>query len=84
LELVSAIALAAVAVLENSKTDSGAVAIVNAGPLATVPVRFSVPPLAVIVPVPVAMFGATVPKPVNVAPLPIVRPEESVNVPPAI
>ena len=40
--------------------------------LVTVPFSSSVPPLAVIVPVPVAMFAVTFPAPVNVAPAPMV------------
>ena len=42
----------------------------------------SVPPVAVTVPDP-ASVAATVPKPVSVAPPPIVRPDESVSVPPS-
>ncbi|BCH09935.1 hypothetical protein MesoLj131c_41930 [Mesorhizobium sp. 131-3-5] len=44
----------------------------------------SVPPAAVIVPVPLFAIGpVTVPKPVSIAPLPIVSPEASVSVPPS-
>src|SRR5437016_4892543 len=55
----------------------------NATPLATVPVRSSTPPDALTVPAP-AMFAATVPAPLSVAPEPIVRPDASASVPPAI
>ena len=55
----------------------------NLSPLATVPDRSSVPPLAVIVPLPAFIGAATVPKPLSVAPVSIVRPELSVSVPPA-
>src|SRR5439155_983478 len=51
-------------------------AIVNDGPLATVPESVSVPPLAVIVPVPLR-FALTLPEPVSVAPLPTIRPAAS-------
>src|SRR5882757_9489338 len=83
LALVIEIAVAAIAVLENFRVDADALAIVNTGPLATVPVRFSRPPLAVTVPAPAAIFAAIVPKPVSVAPLPIVKPDASVSVPPS-
>ena len=71
------------AVPENFRVDADAVAIANVAPLATVPARFSTPPLAVIVPVPVAMFAATVPDPIKSAPLPIVSPDAMVNKPPS-
>ena len=50
----------------------------------TVPVISSVPPLALIVPPPFAIFAATVPAPVNFAPAPTVKPDASVSVPPAM
>src|SRR6266571_5295350 len=78
--LLIEIAAAEVAVLENSRVEAAAVAIVNVLPLATVPVRFSVPLFAVIVPLPAAMLAATVPAPVSVAPAPMVRPDASVSV----
>ena len=63
-----------------SKVEADADEIVRVLPLAKVPVRFKVPPLAVIVPLPAAMFAATVPAPERVAPEPMVRPELSVSV----
>jgi hypothetical protein len=50
----------------------------------TVPVTSSVPPVAVIVPVLVAIFAAIVPDPVRTAGLVMVRPLASVSVPPSI
>ena len=54
-------------------------AIVNVWPLATVPVRFSTPPVAVIAPPAHSrIFAATVPDPIrSTPPLPIDRPDAS-------
>ena len=54
-------------------------------PLPVMLVRLSAPPLWVMIPVPLnVMAPLTVPEPVRSAPLPMVRPPESVSVPPSI
>ena len=73
LALLILIGAADVAVPENSKVEADAVAIVNAGPLDTVPVRLSVPPLAVIVPTP-ETAPPMVPLPLIVAPVLLTMP----------
>ncbi len=78
--LEMAIAAAAVAVLPMSRSEPATLAMVSVGPLATVPLRFSVPPLAMTVPAPTAMLAAMVPAPVKVPPVSMVRPEASVSV----
>ena len=70
-----------VTVLEISRIGGdAAVDVQGHAPLATVPARLSVPPLAVTVPVPSPVILAlTVPAPLRFAPLFSVRPEASVN-----
>ena len=55
-------------------------AMLRVSPPLTLPRRFSVPPFAVTAPVPLT-FAETVPKPVRLAPEPIVKPEASVSEP---
>ena len=69
--MLIAIALAAVAVPVNLRSEADAVAIVKAGPLLTVPDRVNVPAEAIIVPLP-DRLAVTVPWPLSVAPLPTV------------
>ena len=81
--LLIVIALAAVAVPVNFRSEAEAELIVKVGPLLTVPDRVSVPAEAVIVPLP-DRFAVTAPWPLSVAPLPSVMPDASVRVPPDI
>ena len=92
LALLMVIGAAEVAVPENSRIEPDTEAIENTGPLLTVPVRFSVPPLAVIAPLPETV-PPMVPLPLIVAPelltMPLVPlelrvPPEMVIVPPEL
>ena len=77
------IVVAAVAVPVNFRSEADAELIVKLGPLFTAPDRVSVPPEAVIVPLP-DKFAVTLPLPLSVAPLPTVIPDASLSVPPDI
>ena len=81
--LVIEMVLAAVAVPENNSVEVDPEWIAKLGPLATEPVRFRTPLLAVIVPPVPLMDLVTVPDPVRLPPLPMVRAPAPPSVPPS-